>query len=187
MMSSKHTAGYPPEFRAEAIRLARTSGKPTTQLARDLGMAVWNRRPRPGLIHHSDTPITVASIPPRRSLTGAGRWASSVPWAQPEMVMIMSWPRASLPPWSVSCWIDGPSGPMTRRAVRSLRSSKASTIVSDGTRLWGISAHRTLRGGGFLLHRLSPNPGLSTKPAQLQRQAAPISSSGGVQGGAPEA
>ena len=25
---SKHVAPYPPEFRAEAIRLARTSGKP---------------------------------------------------------------------------------------------------------------------------------------------------------------
>ena len=29
---------YPPEFRAEAIRLARTSGKPHAQLARELGM-----------------------------------------------------------------------------------------------------------------------------------------------------
>jgi len=29
---------YPPEFRAEAIRLARTSGKPHAQIARELGM-----------------------------------------------------------------------------------------------------------------------------------------------------
>jgi transposase len=29
---------YPPEFRAEAIRLARTSGKPHAQMARELGM-----------------------------------------------------------------------------------------------------------------------------------------------------
>ena len=29
---------YPPEFRAEAIRLARTSGKPRSQLARELGV-----------------------------------------------------------------------------------------------------------------------------------------------------
>src|SRR5262245_52886136 len=35
---SKHVAPYPPECRAEAIRLARTSGKPHAQLARDLGM-----------------------------------------------------------------------------------------------------------------------------------------------------
>ena len=35
---SKHVAPYPPEFRAEAIRLARTSGKPHAQIARELGM-----------------------------------------------------------------------------------------------------------------------------------------------------
>src|SRR5258706_14945919 len=35
---SKHMAPYAPEFRAEAIRLARTSGKPHTQIARELGM-----------------------------------------------------------------------------------------------------------------------------------------------------
>ena len=29
---------YPPEFRAEAIRQARTSGKPHAQIARELGM-----------------------------------------------------------------------------------------------------------------------------------------------------
>lgn len=35
---AKHVASYPPEFRAEAIRLARTSGKPHAQIARELGM-----------------------------------------------------------------------------------------------------------------------------------------------------
>jgi len=35
---SKHIMPYPPEFRAEAIRLARTSGKPHAQIAQDLGM-----------------------------------------------------------------------------------------------------------------------------------------------------
>jgi len=36
--SAKHTPPYPPEFRAEAIRLARTSGKPRAQIARELGL-----------------------------------------------------------------------------------------------------------------------------------------------------
>ena len=36
--ASKHVQPYPPEFRAEAIRLARTSGKPHAQIAQDLGM-----------------------------------------------------------------------------------------------------------------------------------------------------
>jgi transposase len=35
---SKHVSPSPPEFRAEAIRLARTSGKSHAQLARELGM-----------------------------------------------------------------------------------------------------------------------------------------------------
>ena len=34
--SSKRVAPYPPEFRAEAIRLARTSGKPRAQIAREV-------------------------------------------------------------------------------------------------------------------------------------------------------
>jgi transposase len=36
--TSKHVQPYPPEFRAEAIRLARTSGKSHRQMAEDLGM-----------------------------------------------------------------------------------------------------------------------------------------------------
>lgn len=35
---AKHMAPYPPEFRAEAIRLARTSGKPHAEIARERGM-----------------------------------------------------------------------------------------------------------------------------------------------------
>jgi Transposase len=35
--ASKHVQPYPPEFRAEAIRLARTSGKSHAQIAQDLG------------------------------------------------------------------------------------------------------------------------------------------------------
>ena len=36
--ASKHVQPYSPEFRAEAIRLARTSGKSHRQIAEDLGM-----------------------------------------------------------------------------------------------------------------------------------------------------
>jgi transposase len=35
---AKHVPPYPPEFRMEAIRLARSSGKPHAQLARELGL-----------------------------------------------------------------------------------------------------------------------------------------------------
>ena len=44
MTSAKHPAGYPPEFRAEAVRLARTSGKPYRQIAHELGMTTENVR-----------------------------------------------------------------------------------------------------------------------------------------------
>jgi len=36
--TSKHVQPYSPEFRAEAIRRARTSGKSHAQIAQDLGM-----------------------------------------------------------------------------------------------------------------------------------------------------
>jgi len=36
--TSKHVQPYSPEFRAEAVRLARTSGKSHREIAEDLGM-----------------------------------------------------------------------------------------------------------------------------------------------------
>jgi transposase len=45
----KSHAPYPPEFRAEAIRLLRTSGKPTAQIARELDVTtetlrIWRKQ-----------------------------------------------------------------------------------------------------------------------------------------------
>jgi transposase len=42
--AANHAPAYPPEFRAEAIRLARTSGKPRSEIARDLGMTAETLR-----------------------------------------------------------------------------------------------------------------------------------------------
>jgi transposase len=44
MTAAKHSAFYSPEFRAEAVRLARTGGKHYTQIARDLGMTTETLR-----------------------------------------------------------------------------------------------------------------------------------------------
>ena len=44
MTSTKQSAIYSPEFRAEAVRLARTSGKPYRQIARDLGVTTETLR-----------------------------------------------------------------------------------------------------------------------------------------------
>jgi transposase len=35
---------YPPEFRREAVRLARESGRPKSQIARELGITPWTLR-----------------------------------------------------------------------------------------------------------------------------------------------
>jgi len=40
----KPSAPYPAEFKQEAVRLARTSGKPTSQIARDLGVSFESLR-----------------------------------------------------------------------------------------------------------------------------------------------
>jgi hypothetical protein len=91
---------YPPEFRAEAVELSRSGTKSIAQLSRELGiadqtlrnwvrqtelvldaleMALWNRRPVPGLIHHADHGSQYASLafgrrcpsrPGRRDPTG---------------------------------------------------------------------------------------------------------------------
>lgn len=37
---------YPPEFRAEVVRLARSPGNPIRQVARDLGISKESVRPR---------------------------------------------------------------------------------------------------------------------------------------------
>jgi transposase len=44
-----HRAPYPPEFRAEAVQLVRTSGKPLAQLARELDVTtetlrIWRKQ-----------------------------------------------------------------------------------------------------------------------------------------------
>jgi transposase len=49
MSKRRFTRPYPPEFRADAVRLARTSGRPVTEIARDLGVSseslrIWIRR-----------------------------------------------------------------------------------------------------------------------------------------------
>ena len=35
---------YPPEFRCEAVRLLRESGRPKSQIARELGITPWTLR-----------------------------------------------------------------------------------------------------------------------------------------------
>jgi transposase-like protein len=43
-MAQRRRGSYPPEFRAEAIRLARTTTTPLTTIARDLGVSTFTLR-----------------------------------------------------------------------------------------------------------------------------------------------
>jgi transposase len=43
-MAQRRRGSYPPEFRAEAVRLVRTTTSPLTTIARDLGVSVWTLR-----------------------------------------------------------------------------------------------------------------------------------------------
>ena len=43
-MVRKRSPRYSPEFRAEAIRLARTSPDSLAQIARDVGVSIWTLR-----------------------------------------------------------------------------------------------------------------------------------------------
>ena len=43
-MAQRRRGSYPPEFRAEAVRLARTTTTPLTTIARDVGISVWTLR-----------------------------------------------------------------------------------------------------------------------------------------------
>lgn len=43
-MPQRYTPAYPPEFRAEAVKLVQTGGRPLAELARDLGVSAVSLR-----------------------------------------------------------------------------------------------------------------------------------------------
>jgi transposase-like protein len=43
-MAQRRRGSYPPEFRAEAVRLARTTTTPLKTIAQDLGVSIWTLR-----------------------------------------------------------------------------------------------------------------------------------------------
>ena len=73
-------------------------------------MAVWNRRPSPGLVHHSDHGAQTGT-PASRSGEGSGSPGSWGPWELSGMPWTTLWPRASSPPCRPSCWTAGPGPP----------------------------------------------------------------------------
>ena len=116
-----------------------------TELVIDaLDMALWNRRPKPGLVHHSDQGCQYTSLAFGRRLRQAGLVASMARWATPTTTPS---PRASSPPWSVSSWTAPGSRPAPRPGWLSSTTSRASTTPTAGTPPSASSAPPTTRGG----------------------------------------
>src|SRR3712207_2105406 len=79
-----------------------------TELVLDaLNMAIHNRRPAPGLVHHSDRGSQYTSVEFGKRLKEAGLLPSMDPrWGRWPMLSTTPWLSRSSPPSSGSCSID---------------------------------------------------------------------------------
>jgi hypothetical protein len=126
-----------------------------------LEMAVPDRHPDAGVIHHSDHGCQYTSLAFGQRCQAVGiRCSMGSVGDCSENAMAESF-FATL---ECGLLVWQPSGRITTPAWRSSRTSKASTTVSDGTQHWSICRWTPMRGGGLRKHRLSPNAYLSTEP-----------------------
>jgi len=112
-----------------------------------LQMAIWNRRPAAGAIHHSDHGSTYTNWAFGHRLREAGllgRWAASA------TASTTASPKASSPPCRPSCSTARPGRPVKDSPRRSSPSSKASTTPGGGTPPWATSAPRTTSASTWL-------------------------------------
>ena len=102
-----------------------------TELVLDaLDMAIAQRQPGAGLIHHSDHGCQYTSLAFGRRLRTAGLVASMAPSATPWTTPL---PRASSPPWNVNCWTATTGQPAKPCGPRCSTSSRSSTTASVAT------------------------------------------------------
>ncbi len=129
-----------------------------------LAMAIWNRRPAPGLVHHSDQGAQYTSLAFGRHCREAGISLSmgSVGDCYDNAACESS-SQHSRP----SCYIAVPGPAARRHKRRSLNTSRAGTIPAAGTRRSPISAPLSTSNG---TPRSGPRPSrnVSTKAGQIQ-------------------
>jgi hypothetical protein len=103
-----------------------------TELVLDaLEMAISQRQPAPGLVHHADHGCQYTSLAFGRRLREAGLVASMGTWVTR---WTTPWPRACSPPWNASCWTATPGPPEPGCARRCSTTSRSSTTVNAATR-----------------------------------------------------
>ncbi len=117
-----------------------------TELVLDaLNTALWNRRPGPGLIHHSDRGTQYTSL----ALAGGAAWPALPPrWAPAVMPTTTRWPRRSSPPWKRSCSGGRRSRIAAQRGSPCLSTSRPSTTRTGDTQHWDIYPRPSSKGGG---------------------------------------
>ena len=103
-----------------------------TELATDaLAMAIHQRRPNAGVIHHSDKGGQYVSVAFGQRCAQAGVRPST---GRTGRALITRSPRASSPRWSASCSIGGPSVPGRKPSGRCSPTSRGSTTLDVGIR-----------------------------------------------------
>jgi putative transposase len=136
-----------------------------TELVIDaLEMAVWNRRPEPGLIHHSDQGTQYTSLSFSRRCRSASIRTSTGSVADCYDNAVT---ESFLPRWRPSCSTGTTSPPVPRPRRPASTSSKGSTTPA-ATRAWACSAPPTTRGMANIPATLPSNH----KPRRVYRTGA---------------
>ncbi len=126
-------------------------------------MALWQRRPPGGVIHHSDQGSQYTSLLFGRRLREAGMLASMGSRGD---CFDNAMAEVSSPPSHASCWRGSTSRRAPRRGWRCSTTSKGSTTRIGGIRRWGTCHPRRMRGGGQR-QAWARSVLLSTEPGQL--------------------
>ncbi len=132
-------------FSRRVVGWAMNSLLETTLVLDALNMALWNRRPAPGVVHHS---IAASSTQAWPTAVGVRKRAWCPRWAVPVMRMITRLRKRSSPRSRRSCSCGTASSTVVRRAGRCSTTSRAGTTRTAATRPWSTARRRSSKGTG---------------------------------------